>query len=67
MDPADKVALITGGARGIGLAICKELLQNKVKVIFFSCLGIKFMFPFLSLVYLIVFLIEYFKLTYSET
>ena len=35
MDPADKVALVTGGASGIGLAICKELLQNKVKVIHF--------------------------------
>jgi NAD(P)-dependent dehydrogenase (short-subunit alcohol dehydrogenase family) len=33
MDPANKVALVTGGASGIGLAICKELLQNKVKVI----------------------------------
>jgi len=33
MDPADKVALVTGGASGIGLAICKELLQNKVKVV----------------------------------
>jgi len=35
MDPADMVALVTGGASGIGLAICKELLQNKVKVIHF--------------------------------
>jgi NAD(P)-dependent dehydrogenase (short-subunit alcohol dehydrogenase family) len=35
MDPADKVALVTGGASGIGLAICKELLQNKVKVVDF--------------------------------
>jgi nucleoside-diphosphate-sugar epimerase len=36
MDPADKVALVTGGASGIGLAICKELLQNKVKVFLIS-------------------------------
>jgi NAD(P)-dependent dehydrogenase (short-subunit alcohol dehydrogenase family) len=36
MDPADKVALVTGGASGIGLAICKELLQNQVKVIHFQ-------------------------------
>jgi FlaA1/EpsC-like NDP-sugar epimerase len=35
MNPADKVALVTGGAKGIGLAICKELLRNKVKVIRF--------------------------------
>jgi NAD(P)-dependent dehydrogenase (short-subunit alcohol dehydrogenase family) len=35
MDPVDKVALVTGGASGIGLAICKELLQNKAKVIHF--------------------------------
>jgi NAD(P)-dependent dehydrogenase (short-subunit alcohol dehydrogenase family) len=33
MDPADKVALVTGEASGIGLAISKELLQNKVKVL----------------------------------
>ena len=35
MDPADKIALVTGAAGGIGLAICKELLQNRVKVIHF--------------------------------
>jgi len=35
MDPADKVALVTGGARGIGLDISKELLQNKMKVMHF--------------------------------
>jgi NAD(P)-dependent dehydrogenase (short-subunit alcohol dehydrogenase family) len=33
MHAADTVASVTGGAGGIGLAICKELLQNKVKVI----------------------------------
>jgi NAD(P)-dependent dehydrogenase (short-subunit alcohol dehydrogenase family) len=32
-DPADNVALVTGGAGEIGLVICKELLQNKVKVV----------------------------------
>jgi len=32
-DPADKVALVTGASSGIGLAICKELLQNKFKVV----------------------------------
>jgi len=32
MDAADKVALVTEGSSGIGLAICKELLQKKVKV-----------------------------------
>jgi NAD(P)-dependent dehydrogenase (short-subunit alcohol dehydrogenase family) len=35
MDPANKVALVTGGANGIGLAICHELLQHKVKVMVF--------------------------------
>jgi NAD(P)-dependent dehydrogenase (short-subunit alcohol dehydrogenase family) len=35
MDPADNVALVTGGASGVGLAIYKKLLQNKVKVIHF--------------------------------
>jgi hypothetical protein len=33
MDPADMVPFVTGGANGIGLTICKELLQNQVKVI----------------------------------
>jgi NAD(P)-dependent dehydrogenase (short-subunit alcohol dehydrogenase family) len=33
MDPADKVALVTGGAGGLVLAISKELLQNKFKVV----------------------------------
>lgn len=31
MDPKDKVALVTGAARGIGLGIVKELLQAGVK------------------------------------
>lgn len=31
MDPKDKVALVTGAARGIGLAIVKELLRAGVK------------------------------------
>jgi NAD(P)-dependent dehydrogenase (short-subunit alcohol dehydrogenase family) len=35
MNPADKVALVTGGASGIGLPVCKEMLQNKVMVIHF--------------------------------
>jgi NAD(P)-dependent dehydrogenase (short-subunit alcohol dehydrogenase family) len=35
MDPADKVTLVSGAASEIGLAIFKELLQNKVKVINF--------------------------------
>jgi NAD(P)-dependent dehydrogenase (short-subunit alcohol dehydrogenase family) len=33
MDPKDKVALVTGAAQGIGLAIVKELLRAGVKVI----------------------------------
>jgi NAD(P)-dependent dehydrogenase (short-subunit alcohol dehydrogenase family) len=33
MDPKDKVALVTGAAQGIGLAIAKELLRAGVKVI----------------------------------
>jgi NAD(P)-dependent dehydrogenase (short-subunit alcohol dehydrogenase family) len=32
----DQVAVVTGGARGIGLAITKTLLQNKVKVKFLN-------------------------------
>jgi hypothetical protein len=32
----DQVAVVTGGARGIGLAITKILLQNKVKVKFLT-------------------------------
>jgi len=35
MDSADKALLVFGGASGIGPAICKERLQNKVKVIHF--------------------------------
>jgi NAD(P)-dependent dehydrogenase (short-subunit alcohol dehydrogenase family) len=32
MDPKDKVALVTGAAQGIGLAIIRELLRAAVKV-----------------------------------
>jgi len=46
MDPADKVALVTGGASGIGLAICKELLQNRIKVIHFHIYVSKLCFLF---------------------
>jgi NAD(P)-dependent dehydrogenase (short-subunit alcohol dehydrogenase family) len=33
MDPKGKVALVTGAAQGLGLAITKELLREGVKVV----------------------------------
>ena len=61
MDSADKVALVTGGASGIGPGICKELLQNKFKVIHFSCVGIKSMFIFD--IYHVIFKIMHFQIS----
>lgn len=34
-DIKEKIALVTGGANGIGLSYVKELLKNGLKVIYF--------------------------------